>query len=177
MGTREKMPNLASEHAEDALDALPAARNGRIEDFGFGFAKIQLHEDAHAMRASAPGPDGIDSITVANHEFPGRCFVKNTRPNAGMPVSRLFHAVQVSYAGGSSGDINIPTLLGIERHLVVRAEKDVLSGADFLVIVAGEGERKFGDQRQERSQAIGAETIRFEARSGAQADVEIMFQL
>src|SRR5438876_8929020 len=102
------------------------------------------------MRAFAAIANGINSIAIADHEFPGWRLIENARANAGMPIAALLQARKVVHNGSAGGNIYIPPLLLlIERHDIIAPEKPKAFRADFLVIITGQGQWKLRNQRQQ----------------------------
>jgi len=99
------------------------------------------------MGAAAIAADGVDPVSVPNHNLESFRLVKNSRSNPRVPFARLLKAGKVIYYRGGKGPVQIPPLLFIQRNDIIHTEQTEIPGADFLVIIAGQGERKLRNHR------------------------------
>src|ERR1044071_2504246 len=94
-----------------------------------------------------------------------------------MPVTRLLQTIQIIHARAGSIKSEPPVFLRSEWKRILSIEEDEPLGREFLVVIAGEVQRKFGDKRQHASQPVGAETICVHTVAGGGADFKQMFLL
>src|SRR5689334_1389832 len=94
-----------------------------------------------------------------------------------MPVAVLGEAIEIVNVGARRGGRNKPTLLYLEGNRVVAGQKGKPLGADLLIIVARQSQRKLRDQRQYSAESVGAKPIGIDAGARREADGKCMFAL
>ena len=92
-----------------------------------------------------------------------------------MPAARLLESFEVIHSRRSRPGSDRPTLFGIQRHGVIGGKQDERAGADFLKVVPGQGQGKFGDKRQDPAQTIGTKTVGVQAGARGEADHKVVF--
>ena len=91
-----------------------------------------------------------------------------------MPIAGLLQTGQIVHHGGRQCAIEVPALLIVQRDDVIEPEQAETFGADLLVIVARQGKRELGDQREQGAESIGAEAVGVHARTCGQTKIEVV---
>src|SRR5215470_11403546 len=127
------------------------------------------------MRAAPFSADGIDTITIADHDLKRLRFIEDARPNARVPMPGLLEARDVIDERGCRVQVETPFGFLIKWEQVIAAQQHELPSAEFLVIVTGQGERIFRNQWEQRSHSVRAEPVCVDTGARGEAEEETMF--
>src|SRR5664280_2112311 len=107
------------ECAQDALDTSPAAGFVRIQQRGSGAFQVILQQDSNTVSAASMAANGIDPVSVAEHDFDRRGLIQDARPCSAEPISGLLRAWEIINTGCCRHHIHVPTVLRIQRNNVI----------------------------------------------------------
>src|SRR5215510_7833841 len=127
------------------------------------------------MGAAASGANCINPITIAYHHLKRLRLIEDSSTDTRMPISGLLQSRDVVDVGSCRVHIEAPLALLIEREQVIAAQQNELLGAELLVIIAGQRERKLRHQWEQGPHAVSAEPICIDACARGQAQEEAMF--
>src|ERR1051325_1011477 len=123
--------------------------------------QVPLEQQTDLIRPSFITADRLEAVRVNQRSHP-RAARRNERQSsarASVPVARLLQTIQIIHARAGSIKSEPPVFLRSEWKRILSIEEDEPLGREFLVVIAGDVQRKFGDKRQHASQPVGAETI------------------